>query len=173
MKARKTIFIILAIVWMSVIFAMSARVAAASTQDSEFVGMAIGRIFIADFGKWDIQAQLSFAESIDHFVRKAAHGTEFGVLSLLCLGIFYDGNIKERKEAIKPFLAAFTAAAVYAVSDEIHQLFVEGRSGMITDVIIDCLGAGVCLAAACLLLKFKSKRQESKQSTAILGDMSK
>ncbi len=29
---------------------------------------------------------------------------------------------------------------LYAISDEIHQLFVPGRSGKVTDVIIDSLG---------------------------------
>ena len=35
-----------------------------------------------------------------------------------------------------PILLAF----VWAVSDEIHQLFVSGRQGKITDVLIDLLG---------------------------------
>ena len=30
--------------------------------------------------------------------------------------------------------------ALYAITDEIHQLFVPGRSGMIKDVFIDSLG---------------------------------
>ncbi len=34
---------------------------------------------------------------------------------------------------------------LYAVSDEVHQLFVPGRGGQLTDVIIDTAGAGAGL----------------------------
>ena len=34
-------------------------------------------------------------------------------------------------------------AVAYAVTDEVHQLFVPGRSGRITDVLIDGAGAVV------------------------------
>ena len=30
---------------------------------------------------------------------------------------------------------------LYAISDEIHQLFVPGRSGQVSDVLLDTLGA--------------------------------
>ena len=40
------------------------------------------------------------------------------------------------------------AAVIYAVSDEMHQLQVAGRAGMISDVLIDASGAltGIILA---------------------------
>ena len=38
------------------------------------------------------------------------------------------------------FFAALTFAALYALSDEIHQMFVYDRKGRIQDVLLDCLG---------------------------------
>ena len=34
----------------------------------------------------------------------------------------------------------FFATAAFACSDEFHQLYVPGRNGCVTDVLIDCVG---------------------------------
>lgn len=52
------------------------------------------------------------------------------------------------------FFWPFSLTFLYAVSDEIHQLFVFGRSGNIPDVIIDTLG----IIGFYLFLKYKNKR---------------
>ena len=36
--------------------------------------------------------------------------------------------------------AAWIITVLYACTDEIHQLFVPGRAGMVTDVMIDSIG---------------------------------
>ncbi|MFR1872919.1 MAG: VanZ family protein [Coprococcus sp.] len=55
------------------------------------------------------------------------------------------------------------SAALYAVTDEIHQLFVPGRSGQITDVILDSCGGliGAVLSATILYLIRKRKKDGS------------
>lgn len=42
---------------------------------------------------------------------------------------------------------AFIEGVMYAANDEIHQLFIPGRSGQITDVLID--SAGQCCFLMC------------------------
>ena len=42
---------------------------------------------------------------------------------------------------LKPYAIAWTFSAVYAISDEVHQLFVPGRACMPLDVLIDASGA--------------------------------
>ena len=54
---------------------------------------------------------------------------------------------KFRKEMFLPWLIA----ALYAASDEIHQLFVPGRSGQLSDVILDSAGALAGVAAFTVL----------------------
>lgn len=75
--------------------------------------------------------------TIDLVGRKFVHMIEFGLLFLLWLRAFgWSGR------------AAWWAAAIaigYAVSDEFHQTFVDGRQGSPRDVAID--SAGVAIAA--------------------------
>ena len=48
--------------------------------------------------------------------------------------------IKELKIDNK-FIVSLLICVIYALSDEIHQLFIIGRSGNIIDVLIDSLGS--------------------------------
>ena len=65
----------------------------------------------------------------DLVLRKLAHLTEYAILGLLLA-----------RAARRPG-AALALAAGYAVTDEVHQTFVEGRHGAPLDVAIDTLGA--------------------------------
>ena len=73
----------------------------------------------------------------DLVLRKGAHVTEYAILGALLYRAFW-------RE-----LAAFAAAAAYAVSDELHQHFVAGRHASPVDVAIDAAGiaAGIVLLA--------------------------
>ncbi len=48
----------------------------------------------------------------------------------------------------KAALVAWGCAALYAATDEVHQLFVPGRAGLFTDVLIDATGAAIGLLLA-------------------------
>ena len=48
----------------------------------------------------------------------------------------------------KAALLAWTCATLYAATDEFHQLFVPGRAGLFTDVLIDATGAAIGLLLA-------------------------
>ncbi|HIU52150.1 MAG TPA: VanZ family protein [Candidatus Merdicola faecigallinarum] len=50
---------------------------------------------------------------------------------------------------------SFIIGVIYAITDEIHQLFVPGRSGEIRDVLIDGLGI---IVGIILIYQFKKKR---------------
>ncbi|MBB4663729.1 VanZ family protein [Conexibacter arvalis] len=79
--------------------------------------------------------------TIDLVGRKFVHMVEFGLLWFLWLrALGWRGH------------APWTAAAIafgYAISDEFHQSFVDGRQGSVRDVLID--SAGVALAAVAWL----------------------
>ena len=62
---------------------------------------------------------------------------------------------KFRKEMFLPWLIA----ALYAASDEIHQLFVPGRSGQLSDVILDSAGALAGVAAFTVLWWLINRRK--------------
>jgi len=67
----------------------------------------------------------------DLVLRKLAHACEFAVLGALLL------------RALRDERAAFAAGVAYAISDEVHQLFVPGRHGSPLDVAIDSAGVAV------------------------------
>jgi VanZ family protein len=72
----------------------------------------------------------------DTVLRKCAHATEYAILALLLL------------RATGSYVAAWPLAVAYAVTDEVHQMFVRGRHGSPVDVAIDAAGAALGLAAA-------------------------
>ena len=130
---------------MAVIFSFSARPAEQSTGDSRWAGHMIGQLFVPGFGDWSDKEQEAFAEKVDYPVRKTAHAMEYAVLGLLTAGAYIRSGTSIRKGILVPW----GIAALYAASDEFHQLFVPGRSGQVSDVVLDSAGvlAGVLLLA--------------------------
>lgn len=112
------------------IFTMSAKEADESSQMSLEVGRMVGSILYEDFKVMTAEEQDKFAFSIEFGVRKTAHMMEYALLGLLLAAAIG----KERAKY------ALLIGVLYAGSDEFHQLFVAGRSGKITDVMIDSAG---------------------------------
>lgn len=147
MKKKKRIWTILILIWMAVIFSFSAKSSRESSNESLFVGKTVGRIFIKNFKEWDTKEQEAFAEKIEYPVRKTAHATEYAVLGILLIQRFqYQSGWNGRRKIV----IAWGMATLYAVTDEIHQIFVPGRACMATDVMIDSGGAmaGILLITA-------------------------
>ncbi len=139
------------LIWMSLIFAASTDLM--STQHTSR--------FIKPFLRWlkpDISDEA--IHTIQFGVRKCAHATEYGILSLLLWRA-------RRQVAFNPgrpwlwmdALFAILISAVYAASDEIHQSFVKSRQSSVWDVLIDTAGA----IAAVLFLKVISRSRRSEQ----------
>ena len=79
-------------------------------------------------------------------VRKCAHLTEYALLALL----FWRAMRKPRRSDPRPwswtlFGWSVLWVAIYASSDEIHQIFVPGREAAVHDVVIDTIGGTVGL----------------------------
>lgn len=121
-KAGKVIFWILTILCMGIIFYFSSRTAEESSGQSSIIV------------KW---LQNLFGENTvtDFIVRKSAHCLEFtGLCVLFNCSLFFTFNTK------KPVISVL-CTSLYAVTDEIHQIFVEGRSCELRDWGIDTFGA--------------------------------
>lgn len=86
--------------------------------------------------------RMSEAEVVALFsilVRKSAHVTEYLLLCIALNTSFCVSGIKNGIRILFSFLLTFG----YACTDEVHQLFVPGRAGLFTDVLIDSSGAFV------------------------------
>jgi len=96
-------------------------------------------------------------------VRKTAHFTEYAILGSL----FFINLRNTPKDLIKhPLVISILFSFLYACTDELHQIFVPGRSAQFRDVLIDTLGASFgCLLIHTLLIlfiKLKSKSNSNK-----------
>lgn len=90
-------------------------------------------------------------------VRKTAHFTEYMVLGIVASQAF---GPRRRTDQAAIVAAALMCALVPSI-DETIQLFVDGRSGQITDVLLDCCGAacGIFLRTIVVrLFQHKAKR---------------
>lgn len=139
MLRRQFVFVILTVIWMAVIFCYSAQNADESSEESNAIGMLVGRIVYSDFNAWPKEEQIAFAEKWSYPIRKTAHMTEYAILGFLLVGAM--ANPRRRSQSI--FLMAFLVAVLYAASDEFHQYFVPGRACRLTDVGFDSAGAAV------------------------------
>lgn len=86
-------------------------------------------------------------DTINHVVRKNAH-----FFIYFFLGIFVLNALK--KSGVRGYwnirLALFFCMT-YAVSDEVHQLFVTGRGAQVMDVLIDSTGAAIGIMIASII----------------------
>ncbi len=90
------------------------------------------------------------------FIRKCAHLIEFGSLGALV----YLFLLTWKNHMLPKYFASLGFSAFYAATDEIHQLFVEGRKGAFSDVLIDTLGAFITctvILAICFLSRHESQ----------------
>lgn len=132
---KKTVSLILIIIWMAVIFAFSSQPGTESSGTSGKATQIILDIIsiVVDFTE---EQKEDILEWLNPIVRKIAHFTIYLIGGLLIMNYINMYNINEKNK----IAYSIVIGMLYATSDEIHQLFVEGRSGLATDVLIDTLG---------------------------------
>lgn len=75
----------------------------------------------------------------EHLIRKAAHLLLYIVLGVL-LAIACAGYFKKKRNI---FLISSAIGIFYAVTDEVHQYFIPGRSFLAEDIFIDSIGVTI------------------------------
>ena len=137
---------------MLLIFIFSSREAEESTIQSMKVSYCIAGMegFLLGLNLTEEQ-MVAVAMAIEWIVRKAAHITEYAILAAAVLFALYFWT--NRKRVL--YFSTVVFCVFYAVTDEIHQLFVKGRSGKASDVLIDAVGV---LIATGLIYLLKERR---------------
>ncbi|MGL4990050.1 MAG: VanZ family protein [Sarcina sp.] len=150
LKKKKKYNVCLMIGFMLFIFYMSSQTGDDSTKQSNFI--------LDIFTSLGINLNESFGEFASTIIRKGAHFTEYMILSFLIYNVITDYIKINKKVYIYTVLGVF----LYAVTDEIHQLFVPGRAGMIQDVMIDTSGglAGTLI----LIIKLNLQKKRCQRS---------
>lgn len=85
-------------------------------------------------------SRLPYFGEYDLLIKKGSHALGYGLL-----GLAYYYALPPRLSIVYRWLMAFLMAVLFALSDEFHQSFVEGRNSSIVDVLIDGGGAALAL----------------------------
>lgn len=156
----KRFFLILTILFAGLIFYMSSRPDYSTKQDSLRVSVEICETCIEGYDQMPPATQAVYLEPVDHMVRKTAHFLEYALLAFLVCGCLNCGNWRD----MRAYLLPWGIATVYAASDELHQRFVPGRNGCVSDVCLDSFGAisGVLVFAMCVVILGRFLNKEGK-----------
>ncbi len=112
---------------------------------------------------------------LDLLIKKTGHVIEYALLGLLAARAWH-GTLEltsgaqtaapHRADApdnpgwLKPAILAVALGCLYAISDEVHQLFVPTRSGQIRDVILDAAAVTLGVSLLWLWRQLRSRRQD-------------
>lgn len=149
--------VLLVLAVMAAIFFFSSQTGGESGGLSEAIVTALLRMFRPGFDRLPAYELAALYETWGFWVRKAAHFTEFAALGLawrLLLDQF-------RCVALPALLWAWLLSTLYAVTDEVHQMFVDGRAPAVRDVCIDSAGA-LCGVLVMMLLLWLIRRRRQR-----------
>ena len=98
-----------------------------------------------------------FMNNAEKIIRKLAHFSIYTVVGFLMMALMSTYNAK----TIIRVSISFGIGVIYAISDEIHQYFIPGRSGRVFDVIIDSFGVltGICIIMIILYIITRIKKK--------------
>ncbi len=94
-------------------------------------------------------------------IRKSAHVAEYWLLGMLSFRLFRAWFPENSHVAAA---GAVLLSLPFAISDEAHQLFVSGRQGKVSDIVIDASGILLALVVSIFILPRWNRSKNRKQS---------
>lgn len=159
---KTCVFGALALGVMIVIFIFSQQTGATSSQASNGVGKFILSLLGVTVPEGQSPSSVVLFWGLT--VRSLAHIFLFAMLGLFSFLAFYYGYaIRAGKTRLTLFSAAASAflfSLIYAVSDEVHQYFIAGRTSSPRDVFIDACGFTCAIIIACAVTFLSLPRAE-------------
>lgn len=127
---KKIIKTLLFVSWLILIYLLSAETGDQSGSLSNGILLSIAKLL-------KISDTKAFVDTFGFFIRKLAHFSEYFILYILTYECFKEYNCQ------KLIVVSVLFCVLYASFDEFHQLFVDGRCGQLSDVMIDTSGSVV------------------------------
>lgn len=159
---KKIIWTGLLVLWMLVIFLFSSQTAPKSQSTSDAVASGVIDIVTEITNqKVSSQSKQQQIENTRVLVRKTAHFTAYLILGILVYGTLDSYQI-ERK-----YIFAILFCFLYACSDELHQMFLAGRTARFFDIMIDTSG-GLVGSGLCFWIKNRKGKKERQKNACIL-----
>ncbi len=132
---KRMLFLIMLAIAFYVIFNFSAQNGEVSGSLSKKVTELVVKV-ISKIKTMDINTQLHYIERLHPIIRKLAHFGVYTVVGFSVMGFMCTFDMRN----IFKVLTSFGIGVIYAISDEVHQYFIPGRSARVFDVCIDSLG---------------------------------
>ncbi len=127
---------VLIILNMSVIFGFSSEKAETSKDTSKKVTETILEITVKDFDLKPEPQKKALIKKFDGKIRTLAHFSEYTLLGFLFAMHFSLYKLN----ALKKASLSVSGCTIYAILDEIHQIYVPGRSFQFSDILTDTFG---------------------------------
>lgn len=170
-KILKIISTIFVLVWMITVFIFSSQDGTQTLNTSgafiQVIDSTLNNVESNNTNKTDTvntqygnNDKYNYSKELQTFVRKNAHYFLYTVGGII-LSVFFYAFLGKNK---KVYAFAILTGMLYAMSDEFHQRFVEGRTSRITDVGIDTLGVitGTILFMIFVNILIKSRKKKSE-----------
>lgn len=161
---------------MMAIFLFSAQTGGESGSLSDTLARFLASVFVPGYDMMGAEERAVLISRLSWPIRKTAHASEYACLTMslviTCWQIHAWHN--DHRQCKRPLptrivrvgLVAFAISVFYACTDETHQLFIDGRAGQFTDVLVDASGAAVGCLLCCLLMYAFLKGREGHAAEA-------
>ena len=147
---KRIIYTTLTIIWIIFIFSFSLQPGDVSGELSSGFGKWLMENVLFGLKGWFESLSTDELEMLHTILRKCAHFSEFFVLGILMLQTIRQWGFS------RVMLTSLLVCMAVASVDETIQLFVEARSGQVSDVLLDSAGA---LVGITLILLIKKNRE--------------
>lgn len=147
---KKILKFILIILCMATIFYFSSESGEESSDKSDGIIVKTAEFFLNK--KLDSVSKEKYINKYVVLIRKGAHFTIYSILGILLISFIGEFRTLNRWSIYITVLIVF----LYAISDEIHQTFIPGRSGELKDILLDSFGG--FFASSLYLYLYKHRR---------------
>ena len=145
--------IVCLVAWMGLIFSFSMDNGVQSKEKSNGVVLWLSKLILRE--EIPKEEQEKYIEKYSRYIRKTAHFSLYFVLGILSIIVLEDFHPLTWKEVLSAIFFVF----LYACSDELHQLFINERSGQLLDVAIDTIGGTSSILCYYLLRRKKNEKE--------------
>lgn len=165
-KILQIILLVLAIFIPLTIFSFSSQNGEASQGLSRKISGKIVEITSIgqDLNEYELAERIN---KVDRVIRKIAHFSLYTILGITIMSFFCTIKMEDKKRVIITTIIGM----LYAISDEIHQIFVPDRSPHVTDVMLDTLGVIFGVLIVLLVIKVYQERIKKQKNYPSLIDI--
>lgn len=161
----RIILIILLLMTFSIIFGFSSQ----DGEESKGLSRKITELITQNNEKiqsLSSQEKEEVLDRIEAVIRKIAHFSIYTIIGVLLMALMCMFNIVDKARVG----ITLVLGIIYAATDEFHQVFVQGRTALITDVVIDTMGVILGILLVLLIREIYRKIKEGKTGK-ILGNI--